>query len=136
MKNTSMKRTLVILSCFTLALASCGGSDSSSTSTADTTVTATTSTSTSTTTPMLPGEKLVNMSDCSGCHNRTQKVVGPAYVEIAAKYPDNAANVALLADKIIKGGSGVWGEVPMTPHADMSKEDATEMVKYILSLKN
>ncbi|WP_133558915.1 c-type cytochrome [Pedobacter duraquae] len=130
-----MKRTLLILSCFTLALASCGGSDSS-TSTADTSVTATTSTSTSTTTPMLPGEKLINTSDCSGCHNRTQKVVGPAYVEIAAKYPDNEANVALLTDKILKGGSGVWGEVPMTPHASLSKEDATEMVKYILTLKN
>lgn len=135
MKHTSMKRTLFILSCFTLALASCGGSDSS-TSTADTSVTATTSTSTSTTTPMLPGEKLINTSDCSGCHNRTQKVVGPAYVEIAAKYPDNEANVALLTDKILKGGSGVWGEVPMTPHAGLSKEDATEMVKYILTLKN
>ena len=135
MNYTSMKRTLLILSCCTLALASCGGSDSSS-SGADTTVTATTSTSTSTPTAMLPGEKLINMSDCSGCHNRTEKVVGPAYVEIAAKYPDNAENVELLAGKILKGGSGVWGEVPMTPHASLSKEDATAMVKYILTLKN
>jgi cytochrome c len=48
---------------------------------------------------------------------------------------NNKASIQLLADKIINGGSGVWGEVPMQAHSQMSKEDATEMVNFILSLK-
>lgn len=63
-------------------------------------------------------------------------MIGPAYVDIAAKYPLNDENVNHLADKIIAGGKGVWGEVPMTPHSALSKDDAKKMVSYILSLKN
>jgi len=127
-----MKKTLFLLGCFAFALASCGGSgDTTSTTTQDTnpTVAATTPTT------MLAGEKLIAKSDCVGCHNKTQKVVGPSYTEIAAKYESNDANIDLLAGKIISGGSGVWGEVAMTAHASLSKDDAKEMVKYILSLK-
>jgi cytochrome c len=127
-----MKKTLFFLSCFAVALASCGGSGNTpATSSQDT------NTTVSATAPAaaLAGEKLVNMSDCMGCHNKTQKVVGPAYVDVAAKYPVTDENVELLASKIISGGKGVWGEVPMTPHPSLSKDDAKEMVKYILSLK-
>lgn len=82
-----------------------------------------------------PGEALVKKSDCLACHNVSQKIVGPAYKNVAAKYAATDENIALLADKIINGGSGVWGAVPMSPHPALSKADATEMVKYILSLK-
>jgi len=61
---------------------------------------------------------------------------GPSYRDVANKYaslPDTI--VTHLAGKIIKGGSGVWGEVPMTPHPALSEEDAKSMVKYILLLK-
>jgi len=81
------------------------------------------------------GEKLINKSDCMGCHNKTNKIVGPAYVDVAKKYPATEKNINALADKIIKGGTGVWGSLPMTAHPTVKKEDARLMVKYILSLK-
>ncbi|WP_131535675.1 c-type cytochrome [Pedobacter nototheniae] len=84
---------------------------------------------------MSTGEKLINKSDCIGCHNKTNKIIGPAYVEIAKKYPANEKNINYLADKIIKGGTGVWGSMPMTAHPTVKKDDAKLMVKYILSLK-
>jgi cytochrome c len=63
-----------------------------------------------------------------------ERMIGPSYQEIAGKYSDK--DVELLASKIIEGGSGVWGGVPMSAHPQVSKEDATKMVKYILSQKN
>jgi len=124
--------TLSILCCFILALASCGGNNSqSSESNKDTTSTV----STEKKEPMQEGEKLMAASDCGTCHNKTEKVIGPAYVEIAAKYPSNDDNITKLANKIIGGGSGVWGDIPMTPHTTTTVSDAKEMVKYILSLK-
>jgi len=83
----------------------------------------------------MAGEGLVKKSDCLACHNATKKIVGPAYSSVAAKYEASDANIETLADKIINGGSGVWGAVPMSPHPAVSKADAIEMVKYILSLK-
>jgi len=82
-----------------------------------------------------PGEALIKKSDCLACHNAKVKIVGPAYADVAAKYPATAENIDKLADKIIAGGAGAWGEVPMSPHPAVSKGDAKEMVKYILSLK-
>ncbi|RNL51049.1 c-type cytochrome [Pedobacter jejuensis] len=81
------------------------------------------------------GEKLINKSDCLGCHNKTNKIIGPAYIEVAKKYPNNEKSINYLADKIIKGGTGVWGTMPMTAHASLKKDDAKLMAKYILSLK-
>jgi cytochrome c len=81
------------------------------------------------------GEGLISKSDCMACHKADQRLVGPGYNEIAAKYPSNAANIQKLADKIISGGSGNWGEIPMTPHPTVSNDDAKKMVKYILSIK-
>jgi cytochrome c len=82
-----------------------------------------------------PGEALIKKSDCLACHNAKVKIVGPAYVAVAAKYPATPANIDKLANKIIAGGAGAWGEVPMSPHPTLSISDAKEMVKYILSLK-
>ncbi|MDX5482163.1 MAG: c-type cytochrome [Hymenobacteraceae bacterium] len=82
------------------------------------------------------GEKLIAQSDCLACHRVDTKLVGPSYEEVAQKYDFNDKNVAYLAGKIIEGGSGVWGQVPMTPHPGISEKDAQEMAKYILSLKN
>jgi cytochrome c len=125
-----MKNTLLLLSAITLLLAACGGS---STQTADT--------NTATTAPvadkpaMEPGELLIVKSDCIGCHHREDKLIGPAYQEVAAKYPSTDENINLLASKIVKGGKGVWGQIPMTPHTKITEDDAKLMVKYILSLK-
>lgn len=80
------------------------------------------------------GKALVDASDCKTCHHAENKLVGPSHTDVAKKYEFTQANVALLADKIISGGSGVWGDIPMTPHADISKGDAEKMAMYVLSL--
>jgi cytochrome c len=85
--------------------------------------------------PVPKGKALIDDQDCKTCHKPDVKLVGPAYKEIAQKYPNDEKNVDLLADKIIKGGSGNWGEVAMLPHPSLPKEDAKEMAKYILSVK-
>lgn len=81
------------------------------------------------------GKTLIGQSDCLACHQIEQRVVGPSYVEVAEKYPVNQTNINALATKIIKGGAGNWGQVPMSPHPNIPEADARDMVKYILSLK-
>jgi cytochrome c len=81
------------------------------------------------------GEKLISKMDCIGCHKLDKKLIGPAYLDIAKKYTLNDKNINYLSAKIIKGGSGVWGSVPMAAHSTLKKEDAKSMAKYILSLK-
>lgn len=77
---------------------------------------------------------LFNKYDCGTCHRQQEKLQGPSYEEIATKYHDQKNSVKYLADKIINGGSGVWGEVPMNAHPTMPAADATELATYILSL--
>lgn len=81
------------------------------------------------------GLTLVAKSDCLTCHKVNEKLTGPAYKEVAAKYESTEENITMLASKIIKGGQGVWGAIPMTPHPTVSEDDAKQMVKYILLLK-
>ena len=79
---------------------------------------------------------LIGSSDCMTCHALDRKIIGPAYKDVAKKYEDTPANVDTLVSKIIHGGTGVWGNIAMTPHPTLPVEDAKVMVKYILSLKN
>ena len=81
------------------------------------------------------GLELVAKSDCLTCHKVADKLIGPAYQDIAAKYEATDENIEMLAGKIIKGGQGVWGQIPMTAHPQLSEQDAQQMVKYILLLK-
>ncbi|MEJ7737082.1 MAG: c-type cytochrome [Chitinophagaceae bacterium] len=81
------------------------------------------------------GLELIAGSDCLTCHAVEEKKIGPSYRDVANKYANDQQTIDLLAGKIIKGGSGVWGQVPMTPHPQISTEDAKQMVKYILLLK-
>lgn len=81
------------------------------------------------------GLELIGKSDCLTCHKVSEKNIGPAYKDVAAKYENTEENVKMLAGKIIKGGQGVWGAIPMTPHTSLSEADAEQMVKYILLLK-
>jgi cytochrome c len=80
------------------------------------------------------GKELILKSDCLTCHKMEDKLVGPAYSLIAAKYPKNQNSVDTLTKKIITGGKGVWGPVPMAPHPTISQADANKMIKYILTL--
>jgi cytochrome c len=81
------------------------------------------------------GLELIGASDCMTCHKLDTKNIGPAYTDVAQKYEATQANIDTLVQKVIKGGSGNWGAVPMSPHPSISKEDATEMVKYVLGLR-
>jgi len=73
-------------------------------------------------------------SDCNTCHNRDVKTVGPACMAVAERYDNNDKNQDTLVTKVIKGGAGSWGQIPMTPHPDLKKEDVATMVTYILNL--
>lgn len=86
-------------------------------------------------TPANAGAKLMASSDCGSCHREREKLLGPAYNAVAAKYPSTPANVAMLAKKVISGGKGNWGDIAMTPHPGLSESDAKQMVSYVLTLK-
>lgn len=79
------------------------------------------------------GQSLIEASDCMACHNADERLIGPSYKDVAEKYSEK--DIEILASKIIEGGSGVWGSVPMQPHPQISKENAKKMVEYILSQK-
>lgn len=80
------------------------------------------------------GASLVKASDCNTCHHATNKIIGPSHTDVAKKYEFTEENVKYLAEKIIKGGSGVWGEVVMNAHPDLNQVDAEKMARYVLSL--
>jgi cytochrome c len=83
-----------------------------------------------------PGAKLMAGADCNTCHKVDVKLVGPALQDIAAKYA-NATDAVIdtLTNKVIKGGKGNWGDIPMAAHPTIPPADVKQMVKYILSLK-
>lgn len=81
-----------------------------------------------------PGEKLMAKSDCRTCHNPEVQTVGPGYKQIAERYKNTPENLEVLALKVMKGGSGVWGAAAMSAHPDLQPEDAKAMVSYVLSL--
>jgi cytochrome c len=80
------------------------------------------------------GEALVNASDCKTCHTVENKIVGPSYKEVAEKYDFTQANISMLAGKVLTGGAGTWGDIPMTAHPNLSQAEAEKMVVYVLSL--
>ena len=79
---------------------------------------------------------IIANSDCRTCHLVDEKNIGPAWREVANKYAGMDTAVKYLAQKIIDGGSGVWGQVPMAPHSSMTQEDAETLAQYVLLLKN
>jgi cytochrome c len=81
------------------------------------------------------GEDLLKKNGCTACHAIDKKVVGPAYVDVAAKYKGDAKAPAYLFNKVKQGGSGVWGPVPMPPNTQVSDADIKAMVTFILGLK-
>lgn len=80
------------------------------------------------------GKTLIDRSDCQTCHAVDRRVNGPAYQDIAARYRKDEFAIRNLSLKVIKGGSGVWGETVMSAHPQISEVDAGEMVRWILSL--
>lgn len=82
----------------------------------------------------LKGQQLIANLDCKSCHSIDKESVGPTYQAVAARYAGKPGAESVLAEKIIKGGSGNWGERAMSPHPELAEGDAREMVRYILSL--
>lgn len=129
-----MKKTILMMA-VVFVLASCGGGDKENKS-------ATTS-ETKTEAPAndLSGNptyqkavKIIAGSDCTTCHHIDDKLVGPAWKDVAKKYAGQDTAVNYLAHKIKNGGSGVWGTVPMAPHPTMSDEDAKTLAEYVMLL--
>jgi cytochrome c len=80
-------------------------------------------------------EALAKAKNCMSCHALDKKVVGPSYKDVAKKYAGQAGADAKLVDKVKKGGSGVWGTVPMPPNPAVSDADLKKLVAWILSQK-
>ncbi len=80
-------------------------------------------------------EDMMKKDGCAACHSVDKKIVGPAYKDVAAKYKGDASAHAKLVEKVKKGGSGVWGQVPMPPNAQVKDSDIQQLVTWILSLK-
>ncbi|MBK9115351.1 MAG: c-type cytochrome [Betaproteobacteria bacterium] len=78
-------------------------------------------------------EKLVKDKGCTACHANDKKLIGPAYKDVAKKYKGDAAAPAKLAEKVIKGGQGVWGPIPMPPNK-VTDDEAKKMVAYVLAM--
>ena len=132
-----MKKLLLPVLLVSLLIA-CGGGGETKTD-ADTTATKTEETPAndlSSNPDYQKGLALIGQSDCLTCHKVNEASTGPAYALVAEKY-SNAADTTVdrIAKKIISGGSGVWGTVPMTPHPALTEDDAKQMVKYVLLLK-
>ena len=82
--------------------------------------------------PALADLALATAKNCMSCHMVERKVLGPSFKDVAAKYKDNKGAVDLLAGKIVKGGSGVWGTVAMPPQPQVKDADARSVVQWIL----
>jgi cytochrome c len=78
---------------------------------------------------------LADKKNCMGCHHATERRVGPAFKAIAAKYAGQADAADKLAQKIIKGGAGAWGAVPMPANSQVTPAEARQLVVWILSHK-
>ena len=81
------------------------------------------------------GADLAKAKNCLSCHAIQTKIVGPAYKDVAAKYAGQKDAEAKLVDKVMKGGSGVWGQMPMPPNTQVSEAEAHTLVKWVLSQK-
>ena len=85
--------------------------------------------------PAFANADLAQQKNCMACHAVDKKVVGPAYKDVAAKYAGQKDAVDKLAQKVLKGGAGVWGPVPMPANPQVNEAEAKQLVQWILSIK-
>ena len=83
----------------------------------------------------LANPALAQKKNCMACHAVDKKLVGPAYKDVAAKYAKDKDAYKKLAEKIVKGGSGVWGPVPMPANTQVSPAEAETLAKWVLTVK-
>ncbi|SEW03112.1 Glucose/arabinose dehydrogenase, beta-propeller fold [Chitinophaga sp. YR573] len=85
-------------------------------------------------TGVIAGKNMVESGDCKTCHKVDEKSIGPSFKQVADKYKDDAGAPDYLANKIIKGGGGVWGETAMAAHPVLTQGEAHQLVEYVMSL--
>lgn len=85
--------------------------------------------------PALADQALATAKNCMACHATDKKLVGPSYKDVAAKYAGQKDAVDKLAAKIQKGGSGVWGPVPMPANTQVSEAEAKKLAAWVMSQK-
>ncbi len=85
--------------------------------------------------PVFADQALANAKNCMACHAMDRKLVGPAYRDVAKKYAGDKNAADQLAEKIIKGGAGVWGAVPMPANPQVNAAEAKKLATWLLSLK-
>ena len=85
--------------------------------------------------PAFANADLAQKKNCMACHAVDKKLVGPSYKDVAAKYAGQKDAVDMLSAKVIKGGSGVWGPIPMPANPQVSEAEAKQLVQWVLSLK-
>ena len=85
--------------------------------------------------PAFADQALATAKNCMACHAVANKVVGPAFKDVAAKYKDDKGAVDKLAAKIMKGGSGVWGAIPMPANPQVNDAEAKKLAAWVLSQK-
>jgi cytochrome c len=89
----------------------------------------------SVTAPAFADQALATSKNCMACHAADKKLVGPAFKDIAKKYAGDKAAADKLAEKVIKGGAGVWGPVPMPANPQVSADESKKLVAWILATK-
>ena len=85
--------------------------------------------------PAFAQQELAQKKNCMACHAVASKLIGPSFKEVAAKYAGQADAVPKLTEKVIKGGAGVWGAVPMPANPQVSEAEAKQLVQWILTVK-
>ncbi|HYF18780.1 MAG TPA: c-type cytochrome [Ramlibacter sp.] len=85
--------------------------------------------------PALADQALATSKNCMACHAMDKKLVGPSYKEVSAKYAGQKDAVDKLAAKIQKGGSGVWGPVPMPANTQVNEADAKKLAAWVMTIK-
>ena len=85
--------------------------------------------------PALANADLAQKKTCMACHAMDKKLVGPSYKDVAAKYAGQKDAAAKLAEKIQKGGTGVWGQIPMPANPQVSAEEAKTLAAWVLTIK-
>ena len=136
-----MSKKLVVALSAAVLMAACGNSgETKPAETKDTASTTSPAAAAPSTAASDKGLELIGASDCTTCHRLNKEssgaAIGPAYSEVAAKYaPAADTTIDRLVKKIISGGSGIWGTIPMTPHPALKADEVKTMVTYIMTLK-
>ena len=85
--------------------------------------------------PAFAQADLAQKKNCMACHAIDKKVLGPSFKDVAAKYAGQAGAADKLATKVVKGGTGAWGNIPMPANPQVTEAEAKQLVGWILTLK-